>query len=291
ACFVEMTGYPGSAFLGKHRARYGAFESVTIRLNRAGGADLYTGVSPFGQGTETSFAQLAAHTIGISPADVVVHAGDTVGTPYNTGSFASRTTIAGAGAIAAAGREIRGKAIRIAAHLLGVEAARLDIVAGEVRATDEPAVRITLGDVATEAFFGHRLPEEEDPGIESTAYFDPPANTFGYGTAAAIVEVDPRTGEFAVQRFVLAHDCGTQVERVTRCIPGVESFEDLGEDKYRVRITQKVGSIGATFDLKAQLDRKDPMHAFEFSAVGRSVKGAAGDMRSKNRLELAQSDD
>ncbi len=48
----------------------------------------------------------------------------------------------------------------------------------------------------------------------------------------------------------------TEVERVTRCIPGIESFEDLGEDKYRVKITQKVGSIGATFDLKAQLDRR-----------------------------------
>jgi carbon monoxide dehydrogenase subunit G len=83
----------------------------------------------------------------------------------------------------------------------------------------------------------------------------------------------------------------TEVERVTRCIPGVESFEDLGEDRYRVKITQKVGSIGATFDLKAQLDRKDPMSSFEFSAVGRSVKGAAGDMRSKNRLDVAPSDD
>jgi len=82
----------------------------------------------------------------------------------------------------------------------------------------------------------------------------------------------------------------TEVERVTRCVPGVESFEDLGGDKYRVRITQKVGSIGATFDLKAQLERKEPMDLFEFSAVGRSVKGAAGDMRSKNRLQLADAD-
>lgn len=78
----------------------------------------------------------------------------------------------------------------------------------------------------------------------------------------------------------------TEVERVMRCVPGMESFEDLGEDVYRVRITEKVGSMGATFDLKAQLDGKGPTW-FEFSAVGRSVKGAAGNMRSKNRLELA----
>ena len=79
----------------------------------------------------------------------------------------------------------------------------------------------------------------------------------------------------------------TEVERVVRCIPGVESFEDLGGDQYRVRISQRVGSIGATFDLRARLERKEEPSWFEFSAVGRSVKGAAGDMRSRNRLDLS----
>ena len=106
ASFVEMTGYPGSRFLGKHHAAYGAHESVTIRANRSGGVDLYTGVSSFGQGTETAFAQVCASVLGIRPEQVVVHAGDTVGTPYNTGGFASRTTIAGTGAILAAGDDV-----------------------------------------------------------------------------------------------------------------------------------------------------------------------------------------
>lgn len=78
----------------------------------------------------------------------------------------------------------------------------------------------------------------------------------------------------------------TEVERVVRSVPGVESFEDLGERMYRVRITERVGSMGATFNLQAQLDGKDSTW-FEFSATGRSVKGAAGTMRAKNRLELA----
>lgn len=82
-----------------------------------------------------------------------------------------------------------------------------------------------------------------------------------------------------------------EVERVVRCIPGVEAFEDLGEDRYRVKVTQKVGSMGATFDLKAKLDAKEPHRSFEFSAVGRSVKGAAGDIRSTNRIDLAEGDD
>ncbi len=211
ACFVEMTGYPGSSFLGKHNAQFTAAESVTIRMNRSGGCDLFTGVSPFGQGTETSFAQMAASALGISPVDVIVHAGDTLGTPYNTGSFASRTTIAGAGAILKAANEIHAKATRIAGHLLGIDPLELEIVDGVVRARNDFTVNLALGEVAREAFLAHHLPVGEEPGLESTAYFDPAANTFGYGTAAAIVRVDERTGEFTVERFVLVHDCGTEI--------------------------------------------------------------------------------
>jgi carbon monoxide dehydrogenase subunit G len=80
----------------------------------------------------------------------------------------------------------------------------------------------------------------------------------------------------------------TEIESVARAIPGLEEFEDLGDDRYRVRVTQSVGSMGATFDLKAQLDDTEPMRSFRFSAVGRSVKGAVGDLRSKNYLELGE---
>ena len=48
---------------------------------------------------------------------------------------------------------------------------------------------------------------------------------------------------------------------VGMCIPGAESVEPLGNDKYRVIVTQKLGSIGATFDLnEANLRRwlRDP---------------------------------
>ena len=211
SCFCEMTGYPGSAFLGKHGAQYGAHESVTIRANRSGGADLYTAVSAMGQSTETAYAQICASVLGIAPDEVVVYMGDTVGTPYNTGSFASRTLIAGAGAVDAAASEIRDKALRVAAHLLEASAERLTIVDGTVVAEDDPEIAISLADVAIEAFYGHRLPPGESPGLEATAYFDPTASAFGYGTAAATVEADPRSGEFTIERFVFVHDCGAQV--------------------------------------------------------------------------------
>lgn len=211
ASFVEMTGYPGSSFLGKHGAGYGGHESVTLRANRSGGFDLYTGVAPMGQATETAYAQVAATVLGVHPARIRVHAGDSLNAPYNTGSFASRTLIAGAGAISAAGTEIRAKAIRVAAHMLEVEPERLDVADGVVRALDDPGVQIPLAEVATNAIFGHVLPEGEAPGLEATAYFDPIASAFGYGSAAALVEVDAETGEFGIERLVFVHDCGPMV--------------------------------------------------------------------------------
>lgn len=71
------------------------------------------------------------------------------------------------------------------------------------------------------------------------------------------------------------------------CIPGAESVEETGEDRYRVRVTQKVGTIGATFDLKAEVKDRVPMDSFAISAVGRSVKGARGDLRAKADIALA----
>jgi carbon-monoxide dehydrogenase large subunit len=211
SCFVEMTGYPGSAWLGGRKAKFGAFESVTIRMNRAGGAAIYTGVSAFGQSTETSFAQVCASVLGIDPDDVRVHAGDTQGSPYNVGGFASRTTVAGTGAVHNAAAEIRAKALRVAGHLLKRPIEDLDVGGGIVRSTSDPSLQISLAEVATQAFLAHHLPAGESPGLEATAYFDPPASAYGYGTAAATVEVNARTGEFTIDRLLMVHDCGTQV--------------------------------------------------------------------------------
>jgi carbon-monoxide dehydrogenase large subunit len=211
ACYVEMTGYPGSKFLGKHKAEYGAHEGVVMRANRSGGVDVYTAVPPIGQSTETAFTQVAATVIGLDPALCRVFAGDTQGTPVNTGSFASRTLIAGSGAIEMAGREIREKAFRVAAFMLDVPVDSLELEDSVFRSGDDPDVSISFKDVAVNTFYGHRLPPGELPGLEATAYYEPSSSAFSYGTAAAVVEVTPETGEFNLERFLFVHDCGHQV--------------------------------------------------------------------------------
>jgi carbon-monoxide dehydrogenase large subunit len=69
------------------------------------------------------------------------------------------------------------------------------------------------------------VPEGEEPGLEATAYFTGPMvrwvpdevgtlsiyTTHPTGCFGAAVEVDPETGRVRLDRFVIAHDCGTVI--------------------------------------------------------------------------------
>jgi carbon-monoxide dehydrogenase large subunit len=210
--FVERTGYASSKFLANRGSQFGAHESVTLRANRSGGIDLYTGVSTFGQSNETAFAQVCCEVVGIEYGAIRVHAGDTSSSPLNTGAFASRTMIAAAGAIERAASELRDKVLRIAAHLLdGADPAELEISGRSVRHRDDHDREVPLARVHLVAITGQGLPAGEEPGLETTAHFEPDAAAYAYGSAAAVVSVDPETGDFDVERFVMVHDSGRVV--------------------------------------------------------------------------------
>lgn len=206
--FVERTGYASSKFLAARGSRFGAHESVTLRANRSGGVDLYTGVPAFGSSVETAFAQVCADVLGVDLDAVRVHPGDTASAPVNTGAFASRTTIAAAGAIEEAAGQIRAKALRIAAHVLDAPLDELEVAGPEIRSGKSS---ITLARVFEIAIIGQGLPDGERPGLDATAHFEPPAAAYSYGSAAAVASVDPSTGDFTIERFVMVHDCGTPV--------------------------------------------------------------------------------
>lgn len=210
--YVERTGYASAKFLSGRGSKYGAHESVTLRANRSGGIDLYTGVSSIGQGSETVFAQMVAEFYGIDYDAVSVHTGDTGASPLNTGAFASRTVIAAVGAIQEAASKLRGKTLRLAAWTLGYpDPSELDIVGSVVCLRHEPDTCVPLARIFDLAIMGQGLPPGELPGLDETAYFEPEAAAYSFGTAAAVVTVDAETGEFNVDKLVMVHDCGTPV--------------------------------------------------------------------------------
>lgn len=76
------------------------------------------------------------------------------------------------------------------------------------------------------------------------------------------------------------------IERVARCVPGVQSVEVLKADRYKVVATQKVGFISATFEMTTQIDARETGKFLSLSSVGKSVKGAVGSLRSHDRVEF-----
>ena len=209
--FIERTGYPSAKFLAARRSRYGVHESVTLRANRTGGVDLFTGVSTMGQSSETTIAQVCAEVYGVDLDRIKVHAGDTGSSPLNTGGFSSRTMIAAAGAVRDAALELRAKTLRIAGHQLGIDPGELVIDGQVVHPRDERAPEVSLAEIHAAAIFGRGIPAEEEPGLEATSHFEPESAAFAFGSAAAVVSVDPETGDFDVERFVFVHDSGTLV--------------------------------------------------------------------------------
>jgi len=197
ACFTE-----GSAV--------GPYEGARVTVESSGKVNVATGVGTQGQGHFTSFAQIVADQVGLTPADVRITTGDTEKFHWGTGTFASRGATVAGNAINAASASVRAKILKLASKLLDTPEQELEIADGVVRVADIPEKSITLGELAVKAnpMRGSVEPGTE-PGLESTQYFGPKYGATGAGTCAMIVEVDPDTMLVDIKRYVIAHDCGT----------------------------------------------------------------------------------
>ncbi|MGH2706757.1 MAG: aerobic carbon-monoxide dehydrogenase large subunit [Actinomycetota bacterium] len=189
------------------------FDSAELTISPTGKALLKLGAHSQGQGHETTFAQIVAHELGITPDQVAVQHGDSDISPYGLGTFGSRSIPTAGAATALACRTIREKGRRIAAHLLEVEAEDLDWEPGRFFIRGDPgALRardVSIEEVALAAY--GNPPEDLEPGLTHTSYYDPPNLSFPFGAYVVVVEVGMQTGEWKVRRVVAVDDCGVRI--------------------------------------------------------------------------------
>jgi carbon-monoxide dehydrogenase large subunit len=201
--YVEWTGVNSKLFKARGMTAIKGFDGCHIELDADGVARLWTTMPAIGQGTATTFGQTLADVVGLDFADVRVLQSDTgKGDIDGTGTFASRSTILGAGAIHVAGMQLRKMLLEDAAERLEVSVADLDIAAGRIWVRGSERHALAVAELAAEA------PPER---YRASGEYDSEHVLFSYATHACRVRVDPDTGALDITAYVVAEDCGRVV--------------------------------------------------------------------------------
>jgi aerobic carbon-monoxide dehydrogenase large subunit len=199
AVFVEKSGL-------------GPQETADVIVSRSGAVHVYSGGTSVGQGIETVLAQITADALGVHPGAVRVTAGDTAAQPFGSGSWASRSTVVGGSAVHQAALAVRQRALQLAARVLEAAEQDLDLAGGSITVRGDPAVCLSLADVARAAAPASRYLKPGEPaGLSARRRFEVSHMTYPYGAHAAVVEVDTGTGRIRVLRYLVAYEVGRAI--------------------------------------------------------------------------------
>jgi carbon-monoxide dehydrogenase large subunit len=207
--FTEQTGF-GSRFWIGVGVEASSYESAHLRMDPGGQLTVMMGTHSHGQGQHTAFAQVAAEQLGIPIEDVRVVLGDTSKTPFGWGTWGSRSTVTGGGALVNACARLSEKIKRVAAHLLEAAVEDIELEGGVASVKGVPTKQMTIKQIARAVVYNKAglLPEGEDAGLEVTGSYDPPKLSFSNATHVAEVEVDRDTGLVRILNYVVVEDCG-----------------------------------------------------------------------------------
>jgi carbon-monoxide dehydrogenase large subunit len=188
------------------------WESSTVRVHESGEVTVYVGTSSPGTGIKTTHSQIIADQLGVDIDDISIHEGkDTERAPDGTGSIGSRSGPVGGGSLKQSVDKVIKKSKRIVAHELEAPVGDIEFDDGEFFVAGDPSQSMALTDVAVESRIATNLPEEMEPGLEATSYYDPENFTWAFGTHVVAVEVDPDTGEVEFLDYVTVDDCGNRI--------------------------------------------------------------------------------
>lgn len=207
---IEASGPAPSKIAGALGSAVGFWESGIIRVHPSGKVTVLTGSHAHGQGHETAFAQIVADELGVPMEDVEVVHGDTGAIPFGMGSYGSRSAAVGGSALVKSAEKVRKKMLKIAAHQFEVDEADLvfDRAQGGIHVKGSPDKHKSFFEVAFAAYTAHNLPDDIEPGLEESSFYDPSNFTFPNSAHLCQVEVDRDTGQVTIQKYVAVDDVG-----------------------------------------------------------------------------------
>ena len=197
-------------------------EGCRLRVDAGGQITAIISISSAGQGHDTLVATLVAEELGRDPdAITVVRADSLTGMPSQS-PVGSRMAIVLGEAVRGAATELKDKLRRIGAHNLGVPLDEVEYSGGDV--TDRAGHRLAWPDLAAIALRRqHLMPPGEQPGLEVVHVAHTPRSgelarpdgtvqiypCYSFEAHLVLAAVDQETGVVDLDRYYLAHDCGT----------------------------------------------------------------------------------
>jgi carbon-monoxide dehydrogenase large subunit len=183
-------------------------EHARVIIDPSGRIRVYTGISPHGQGSETTFAQIIADELGVTPADVHVLHGDTDDLPSGGGTSGSRGLIAGSSAVHMVLQKARQNLTLIATHLLDCRPEDVVFQDGRVVNRHHPERHLPFSQITAAAYDKTLLPPGLELGLDFSGSHTLPASPYAFGAHIAVVEVSMETGAIRLLSYVAVHDAG-----------------------------------------------------------------------------------
>jgi xanthine dehydrogenase YagR molybdenum-binding subunit len=167
------------------------------------------GASDIGTGTKTIMAMVVSEELGIKPDVIQIENADTGTTQYATPSGGSKTVATESPAVRAAAIHVRQQLLALAAEDLKTDESSLTLSGDAIISRTDSGRRIRIRDISglkkrgLILGVGYRGPNPQDKVVNP------------FAAQFCEVEVNTRTGEVKILRFLGAHDSGRVMNRLT----------------------------------------------------------------------------
>ncbi|MBO6512005.1 MAG: molybdopterin-dependent oxidoreductase, partial [Roseibium sp.] len=175
-------------------------EEATVEVGDEGNVTLLIGTQTNGQGHATAYSQVVAEQFGVNIEDIEVIQGDTDRVRKGGGTGGSRSIPIGLPSVRDASISLVKKVKELAADRLEAGVEDLELESGVVRVvgTDQ---QITLAEIAAAS----------DEPLFAREEVSQSECTYPNGTHICEVEIDPDTGDIAIENYVIVDDFGVTV--------------------------------------------------------------------------------
>ncbi len=219
--------------------------TVVVKYFSDGSVNLNMGASDIGTGTKTVMALVVAEELGVKPSVIQIENADTGTTQYATPSGGSKTVPTEAPTVRNACIDAKQQILKMAAEDLGLDvedrdAEDLRFEGEKVVSKSDPSKSVKIKEIkklnkrGLVMGIGYRGPNPENKTVNP------------FAAQFCEVEVNTRTGEVKVLRFLGAHDSGRVMDRLTydnQVFGGITMGIGFGMTEWRVLDDGQTGKM------------------------------------------------